>query len=606
GDWFESRAQAITWTNGRKVRLTIATIINDRKKAEERIKEERAFLQSIINGVADPILVIGKNHQVQLMNKSAKVLSPQQDISAQYQTCHHITHHIDHACDDKNHQCPLKIVQKTGKPTTVLHKHIVNDGSIRSFEIIASPLFNQNNEIDSIVQVSRDITEHLDIQNELQEKKNHLDHLAHYDNLTKLPNRLLLSDRLSQTIKQAHRDMQKVAVLFIDLDHFKEINDSLGHNVGDIILKKTAARLKLCVRETDTVARLGGDEFTIILTNINDNNIIIDIANKIIHSLQNSFFVNEHELYVTSSIGISIYPSDAGSVENLLRNADAAMYKAKDKGRNTYQFYTEDMTQKAFEHILMESNLRHALENNELILYYQPQVNGHTHQIIGMEALVRWQHPQLGLISPDRFIPLAEKTGLIIPLGERVFDLATKQMTLWRQTQKINARVAINLSAKQLQQKNIVEILLNKLKENDCKPNWIEFEITENYIMENPEQAISILQKLQDTGIEISIDDFGTGYSSLSYLKRLPINKLKIDKSFVRDIVKDEDDRIIITSTISLAKNMKLNVIAEGVETIEQKEFILEKGCEMIQGYYYSKPVPEQKMTQLLNFTDWK
>jgi len=441
---------------------------------------------------------------------------------------------------------------------------------------------------------------------ELRNQKDILFYQANHDHLTQLPNRLLLMDRLRQTIKKSYRHKSKVATLFIDLDHFKEINDSLGHNVGDEILKESAIRLKLCVRDSDTVSRLGGDEFIIILDELRDNDIIIDIATKINTIFQKPFVVLDHKLYVTSSIGISLYPSDAETAEELLRNADAAMYKAKEDDRNTYRFYTEDMTQKALKRIQMESHLRHALEHNELTVYYQPQVNAKTGQIIGMEALVRWQHPQQGLIPPDRFIPLAEKTGLIIPLGEQVFDIASQQMACWKKDYNISGRLAINLSVKQFQQKNIIEILSDKLKDNHCKAQWIELEITENYVMDNPQQAIDTLEELQAMGFQIAIDDFGTGYSSLSYLRRLPVNKLKIDRSFVRDMMDNEYDKVIITSTIALAKSMRLNVIAEGVETREQKDFILEQGCEIIQGYYYSRPVPDNKMSQLLSSTDGK
>ncbi|MDX2507420.1 MAG: EAL domain-containing protein [Gammaproteobacteria bacterium] len=580
----------------------IARNITDKYYVEQAKEEQQKFLQSIIDGINDPVMVIDKDYHIKLMNNKVRDKMDASIVAdMKHPKCYEVSHYRSIPCDGKDHVCPLKEVIKTKKNVTVVHNHSdPRQNKNLYLEVSSTPLWDHEHRFIGVIESARDITAHLQIQDQLREQKDVLFYQANHDALTQLPNRLLLLDRLKQTIKKAHRNKKKVAVLFIDLDHFKEINDSLGHKAGDEILKEASIRLQLCVRGADTVARLGGDEFTIIIDDIKDNEIITEIATKIIQELQDAFLVQRHKLYVTSSIGISMYPNDADCAEELLRNADAAMYKAKEEGRNTYRFYTEDMTQRAFEHIRMESNLRHALKHKELTVNYQPQVNGKTHQLIGIEALVRWQHPKLGLIPPDRFIPVAEKTGLIIPLGEQVFDLVTKQMASWMQDHEFAGRMAINLSARQLRQKNIIETLSDKLKENDCKPEWIEIEITEDSIMDDPEQATATLQKIRDIGIEITIDDFGTGYSSLSYLKRLPVSKIKIDQSFVRDLLQDEDDRVIITSTISLAKNMRFNVIAEGVETKEQKDFLLEQGCEMIQGDYYSCAVPENVMTKIL------
>ena len=584
----------------------IARDITEKYQTEQEKLEQQQFLQQIIDGITDAVMVINNDYSVSMMNPSAKKLINNDFIKdINRPKCYEISHHQNSPCTGKHHPCPLKLTLENKTVTSVLHKHITADGEVRHVELTTSPLKDKDGNIYAIIESAHDITQFLEIQKELNERSLELDHLAHHDNLTKLPNRLLLSDRLDQTLKFAHRHNKKIAILFIDLDNFKKVNDSLGHSVGDVILQESAQRLNNCIRETDTVARLGGDEFTIIINDIKDNDIVTEIATKIIKALQEKFQIQGHDLYVTTSIGISIYPDDATSSEELLRNADAAMYKAKDGGRNTYRYYTEDMTQKAFEHILMESSLRYALEQNQLTVYYQPQVSAKNNQIIGMEALVRWQHPELGIVSPAQFIPLAENTGLIIQLGEQVFDISTKQMAVWMKDYQLTGRMAINLSGKQFQQAQLLEVLSEKLRNNNCKPEWIELEITENHVMDDPVKAIDTLQKLQDMGIEIAIDDFGTGYSSLSYLKRLPINKLKIDQSFVQDILDDEDDRIIIKSTISLAKNMNLNVIAEGVELKEQKDFLLDHGCDLIQGYYYSRPVPGKEMTDLLKSTDW-
>ncbi|MFK5985203.1 MAG: EAL domain-containing protein [Pseudomonadota bacterium] len=592
--------------NGQEVFVSSVRDISERKLKEQQLKEKNKFIQTVIDGISDAVMVINKDYHISMMNLSAQRQMDKdiiQDINSP--KCYEILHHQSTPCSGEHYPCPLQEVLKSNKPYSVIHQHFISADEVRQFELTASPLKDENGKIYAIIESAHDITKLLKIQLELKERSLALEHLAHHDELTQLPNRLLLSDRLNQKIKSALRNKTQVAILFIDLDNFKIINDSLGHAVGDIVLKETAQRLLLCVRDADTVARLGGDEFTIILDNIDDNDSVTEIAINIIQALQVEFDIEKHKLYLTTSIGISLYPDDAVSAEDLLRNADSAMYKAKDKGRNTYQYYTADMTQKAFEHILMESNLRHALEHNELTVYYQPQVNSKDNQIIGMEALVRWQHPELGIISPAQFIPLAEKTGLIIQLGEQVFDIASKQMSTWMKDYQLTGRMCINLSGKQFQQTQLVEILSDKLQINDCKAEWIELEITENYVMDDPEQAILTLQKFQNMGIEIAVDDFGTGYSSLSYLKRLPINKLKIDQSFVQDIMGDEDNQAIIKATIALAQNMNLSIIAEGVETKEQKDFLLENGCQLIQGYYYSRPVSGLEMTQLLISVDW-
>lgn len=427
-----------------------------------------------------------------------------------------------------------------------------------------------------------------------------LNHQAHHDALTGLPNRLLFMDRLNQSIKQALRNGSKVAVIFIDLDRFKEINDSLGHNVGDEVLIQISERLHQCMRDTDTVSRLGGDEFMVKMGAIKDGNDIADIVEKIMGKLLLPIPVMKQQLYITLSLGISIYPDDADDAESLIRNADTAMYKSKEEGRNTYRYYTEDMTQKALEHIRIESNLRYALECNELTLHYQPQINTTTMEIIAVEALVRWNHSGLGLIPPDKFIPLAEETGLILPLGEQLLDMACKQITKWVTLYDQAIRVSVNLSVKQLQDPDFVAKISQIMKKNNCRPQWLEMEVTEGYIMTNPQQAITTLQRIRNMGISISIDDFGTGYSSLSYLKKLPIDKLKIDQSFVRDVGANEDDRAIIVAIIALANTMNLKIIAEGVEREEQKDFLQRHGCHYVQGYLYGKPVNSNKMTEIV------
>ena len=435
---------------------------------------------------------------------------------------------------------------------------------------------------------------------ELHKQKDILKHQAHHDMLTGLPNRILFNDRLKQTIKKAKRDKEDVALLFIDLDRFKHINDSLGHLIGDKVLQVISDRLKNIIRDEDTVARLGGDEFTVILQGLKKETDASLLAQKIIRSMARPMSVDNHTLYITSSIGISIYPEDAKEVNNLIKYADTAMYKAKEEGRNNFQYYSSDMTDLAFERVVMETSLRVALENNQFVVYFQPQVDAKNNKIIGMEALVRWQHPTMGLLFPDKFIPLAEDTGLIIQLDRWVMKQAMKQIVKWNK-QGINTGVlALNLAMRQLQEEDFIHVFRKMISVTGCKPEWLELEVTEGEIMKNPENAIEVLSSISDMGVELAIDDFGTGYSSLSYLKRLPVSKLKIDQSFTRGLPDDKDDAAIVKTIISLAKNLSLKLIAEGVETEEQKEFMLENGCSEIQGYLYSKPMSSEETKKFI------
>lgn len=445
-----------------------------------------------------------------------------------------------------------------------------------------------------------DITKQRNIEDELREQKMTLSHQAHHDSLTGLPNRTLFQDRLKQAIKKAKRNNSKIALLFIDLDHFKEINDSFGHDVGDEILKTVTTRLEDSKRNEDTLSRLGGDEFTIILEGLHQIQDASSVANKILEELSQSMNVHNNILYVSSSIGISIYPDDGESAKNLLKFADSAMYKAKGEGRNNFQYYNATLTELAFERVVMESNLRTALKNNEFVVYYQVQVNGTTDTIIGIEALVRWQQPSIGLISPAKFIPLAESTGLIVDIDRYVMRTAMTQVVQWYREGLNPGVLAMNLAIKQLHEEDFMSTFKSLMNEINCKPEWLELEVTEGQIMTNPEEAIKALQKISDLGIELAVDDFGTGYSSLAYLKRLPIDKLKIDQAFVRNLPEDEEDAGIAKAVIALAKSLNLRVIAEGVETRAQRDFIVENGCENIQGYFYSKPVPANELLNIL------
>ncbi len=450
------------------------------------------------------------------------------------------------------------------------------------------------------ISLSLEIKKRRLIQDELRNQKDILHYQAHHDPLTDLPNRFLFDDRLKQSIKQAERNETKIAVLFIDLDHFKSINDSMGHKVGDELLVEVARRLKSQIRQTDTLARLGGDEFSIILNEMAKNDDVVGVTQGLLEIMNTPIELVDQSFYVTLSVGVVIYPDDGKVPEELLKHADAAMYQAKDDGRNSYQFYTQAMTEKAFERIAMETSFRNALSKEEFVVHYQPQVNAVTDQFIGMEALVRWMHPDMGLISPDKFLAFAYDTGLIIPLDRWVMKTAMTQYAKWYAEGLQPGVLAVNLSVRQLRKEGCVEAIRHLLEETGCKPEWLELEITEEEIMDDSSKAIRVLTKIQELGISLAIDDFGTGYSSLSQLKRLPINKLKIDRSFIRDLPDDEEDVVISKTVIALSRNMGLSVIAEGVETKQQKDFLLQNGCHYIQGFYYSKPVLACEIEELL------
>jgi diguanylate cyclase (GGDEF)-like protein len=429
-----------------------------------------------------------------------------------------------------------------------------------------------------------------------------LNYQAKHDDLTGLPNRIFLRGKLRGTLAQL-RSMsggeESIAIVFIDLDHFKEVNDSYGHQFGDEVLKEVARRFRLTLRKTDTICRLGGDEFIVLLDTVGDNNLIITTIERIMDCMKEPVISDSRKLYLSASFGVATFPADGDRATDLLKNADAAMYKAKQKGRNRYCFYSAEMTEKAIERLTLETKLRQAIEDDAFEVYYQPQVDGRTGAIVGLEALIRW-FDEGKLISAGKFIPLAEDTGLIVPMDLLVMEKAIAQLGLWKTAGLHPGTLALNLSTRQLQHPDFIDILEEKLATYECKPEWIELEITEGHIMGDPEAAIIFLKRLAGKNIRLAIDDFGTGYSSLSYLKKLPLNKLKIDRSFVRDLPDDEDGVTITTTIIALATNLNLEIIAEGVETEEQRKLLVELGCPQLQGFLYSPALPAEEIEQYL------
>ncbi|MBI5782251.1 MAG: EAL domain-containing protein, partial [Gammaproteobacteria bacterium] len=479
------------------------------------------------------------------------------------------------------------------EPYSIDHRIVLPDGTERIVHEQAEVAFDENDKPVRMVGTVQDVTE----RKQAQER---LNYLAHYDTLTGLPNRVLLQDRLSQTMFEADRRDRLVAVMFLDLDRFKIINDTLGHDVGDALLKEVAGRLTACVRAGDTISRLGGDEFTVVLANVAHVDDVSRVAQKIVDSFIPPFQIAGREMFISTSIGITLYPFDDDKLDSLLRNADAAMYHAKEMGRNTFQFYTAELNRRTARRMALETALRHALERDELLLHYQPQVNLKTGKIIGAEALLRWQHPEMGLIPPLDFIPLAEETGLIIPIGEWVLRTACQQAQAWRRAGYPRFQVAVNLSGRQLQHRDLAKLVKKVLKETGLDPRHLDLELTESLLMHNTGDMLAAMEELHTHGVDFSMDDFGTGYSSLSYLKRFPIDTLKIDQSFVRDIPTDPDDAAIAQAIIAMAHSLGIKVIAEGVETAKQLAFMRSHKCDGMQGYYFSKPVTAEAMTKLL------
>ena len=596
--WVFGRARIFYDEDGKPYRIIgTHTDITQRKLAEADVAEKKKILEE-----SQRIAHIGSwkfdivQQELTWSDEIYKIFEVDKDVAPSYDLVLKRTHPEDRERIDKAYLDSLK----TQTPYHIIHRLLFDDGRIKYVEEACETSFDANGQPLISIGTVQDVTNQKLLENRLHQQKEAMSHLAHHDTLTRLPNRTLLHDRLHKAIQTAKRDGSIFAVLFVDLDHFKEINDSLGHNIGDQVLKKVAKRLQSIIRESDTLARLGGDEFTIIMENLNNGHDASILAKKIIDILIKPLHVADHSLYVSCSIGISLFPNDGESVEDLLKFADTAMYKAKEDGRANYQFYSAEMTTLAFERVIMEANLRNALQKSEFEVYYQPQVNGHSDSLIGMEALVRWKHPQMGFIFPSKFIPLAETTGLIVQLDRYVMREAMHQLHTWYAEGLNPGVLALNLSLQQIKQKDFIEYVEQLFIDTECKPEWVEFEVTESSIMTNTQEAIKVLKQLSDLGVTIAVDDFGTGYSSLSYLKKLPIDKLKIDQSFVRELPDDEEDAAITQAVIALAKSLKLNIIAEGVETKEQKEFIVQNGCDNIQGYYYSRAVDKEQFEAIL------
>jgi diguanylate cyclase (GGDEF)-like protein len=455
-------------------------------------------------------------------------------------------------------------------------------------------LFDDDHRPEGYILTLQDITER-------RKKDAELRFVAYHDSLTGLPNRKSFYMRLDDLLQHSsrRRSDRSWALMFLDLDKFKQINDTLGHETGDWLLKSVADRLKGCLRETDHLFRLGGDEFTIILTNLGRDIDVARVTRKILNSINQAFVFDNHEIFTSTSIGISVFPNDGWDVEGLVKNADMAMYAAKDSGGNDYRFFTEEMNSKALHRMKMENSLRKALDRDELLLYYQPLVD-RTNRIVGMEALLRWEHPEMGLILPADFIRISEETGMIVAIGRWVMETACTQTKRWHDMGFDGLFVSVNMTARQFREPDFEKMVIDILRQSGLPPRCLNLEITESNMIQDPENCIAKMEALRARGISFSIDDFGTGYSSLSYLKRFPIDSLKIDRSFISDSMRNKDDREIVKTILAMAHHLNIDAMAEGVETKAQKDFLIDHGCSNLQGFLFATPLPGEKIMDLL------
>jgi diguanylate cyclase (GGDEF)-like protein/PAS domain S-box-containing protein len=477
--------------------------------------------------------------------------------------------------------------------TDFTYERVGPNGDRRYLNISGEPVFDEQGNFSGYRGLGKDVTAAKVAEVRIQ-------YLAYHDSLTELPNRSSFSLILNHGIARARRESKKLAVLFIDLDRFKTINDTLGHEAGDALLREVGTRLRRCLRTSDTVARLGGDEFVVLLEDAATSAQVSKVARKILATLGATLELHSQEIRITASIGISVFPQDGENEQALMKSADIAMYHAKQEGKNNFQFHSEDMDTHSMERLMLESGLRRALERNEFELHYQAKTSLDTARMTGMEALLRWRHPELGMVPPSRFIPIAEETGLIGPIGQWVVRTACRQNKAWQDQGLPPVRVAVNLSPRQLTDDALPRSIAAILADTGMDPRWLELEITESMIMHDVDKTMQKLKKLGGMGIHIAVDDFGTGHSSLAYLKRFPIDTLKIDRSFIRDIPADEDDKAITSAIIAMGKSLALTVVAEGVETREQLEFLRAQGCDEFQGFYSNKPLPAEQFGLLL------
>ncbi|UZE97147.1 EAL domain-containing protein [Alkalimarinus alittae] len=569
-----------------------------------RLKKSEELHRYIVNSSPDIVFMLDREGRFTFINnKVESVLG--------YQKQELLGQHYELIINNKDAERAgyiFKDNEQSGRTTRTIELHLKSRGDSRAqryFEVTVFPIESSTSSVSntpgsSLKQLigtygtARDITER-------KEAEEFINFQAYHDLLTRLPNRALFKDRLSLAITHAKRNTQSLAVMFLDLDRFKVVNDTLGHAMGDRLLQSVSMRLENCLREGDTLSRFGGDEFTLLLPDISSKEDARKIARKVINVLKEPFILGEHEVFVGVSVGIAMYSEAGNSVEQLIQNADIAMYHVKGRGKDGYKFYSDTMNVTCSNRLKIERDMRNALDNKEFRVYYQPQINAKTDEIIGVEALIRWHHPERGIIYPSEFIPLAEETKLIVDISEWVLATACAEVKSWIDTGHKDIRLAVNFSPSQVEHPRFVDMLFQQLEEHNFPPENLEIELTENVIMNDLEHMIQKLSKLADHGITIAIDDFGTGYSSLNYLHKLPIHTLKVDQSFVHDIQSSDNDACIVNAIVAMAHGLKLNIVAEGVETASQLEYLKSLGCHEIQGFFFGKARPADETIQLIN-----
>jgi len=566
----------------------------ERNIMEEALFEEKERAQVTLNSIGDAVGCTDIAGWITFLNLVAEKMTGWPGPEAAGRPLAEVFRILD-ATSREIAPDPAEVAIGRNRPVPLSPNFVLvrRDGSEIPVEDSVSPIHDRHGQATGSVIVLRDVSA-------ARAAAQQMVHFAQHDFLTGLPNRMLLNDRVGRAIVAARRHKKKVAVLFLDLDGFKHINDSLGHPIGDKLLQSVAHRLVGCVRETDTVSRQGGDEFVVLLSEVECSEDVVTTAGRMLQSVAAAHSIEQHDLQINSSIGVSVYPDDGVDAETLVKNADTAMYQAKEDGRQSYRFFKPAMNVRAVERQSIEGSLRRALERQEFALHYQPKIDLATGAITGAEALIRWMHPTRGAISPAQFIPVAEDCGLMLPIGTWVFREACQQARAWAAAGLPTMTMAVNVSAMEFRDEYFLRGLLAILNETGMDPTSLELELTESVLMKRAESAASTLQTLREIGVQVAVDDFGTGYSSLSYLSKFPIDALKIDQSFVRRLNSSEHDAIIVKAVIGMARSLKLRVVAEGVETLEQLAFLRAHHCDEAQGYYFSRPVPPQQFAKLL------
>jgi diguanylate cyclase (GGDEF)-like protein/PAS domain S-box-containing protein len=566
----------------------------ERAANAEALFEEKERAQVTLNSIGDAVMSTNVSGNVTYLNVIAERLTGWSQQDALGRPLEEVFRIID-ATTRQTAPNPMALAIRENKTVALTPNCVLirRDGAEAAIEDSAAPIHDRRGQVTGAVMVFHDVS----VARAMTLK---MSYLAQHDSLTDLPNRVLLNDRLAEAIALSVRHKRKLAVLFLDLDRFKHINDSLGHAIGDRLLKSVALRLYTCVRSSDTVSRQGGDEFVILLWEVRHAEDAAVTADKMLEALRVPHHIDKHELHVTGSIGIVTYPDDGEDEETLLKNADFAMYHAKDSGRDNYQFFKSDMNVRAIERQSLESDLRHAVERQEFLLHYQPKINLENGTMIGVEALIRWMHPRRGLTHPGQFIEIAEECGFIVPIGRWVLREACRQARAWQDAGLTPMSIAVNISPVELRQTDFVAGVKAILTESGLEPRYLELELTETFLMQDSRSVANVLKELKDIGVLLALDDFGTGYSSLSYLQRFPIDTLKIDRSFVRDLTTDAHDASIVNAVIGMGHNLHMRVVAEGVETRAQLDFLKEHGCPQGQGFYFGKPVAAGEGSPLL------